>query len=48
MYMLTLTRLRLHSRQPFLDFLWLFLAPESPMLVTEILAGDQALVYMYM
>ena len=32
---LTLTRLLLHSRQPFLDFLWLFLAPESPILVNE-------------
>jgi hypothetical protein len=27
----TLTRLRLQSRHPFLDFLWPFLEPESPM-----------------
>ena len=45
---LTLTRLLLHSRQPFLDFLWLFLAPESPILVTEYLMADQAWLRMYM
>ena len=45
---LTLTRLLLHSRQPFLDFLWLLLAPESPILVTESLMQDQTWLRVYM
>ena len=38
---LTLTRLRLHSRQPFLDFLWPFLVAGSPILIAGDLTGDQ-------
>lgn len=33
-YALTFTRLLLHSRHPFRDFLWLFLDPESPIPIT--------------
>lgn len=36
----TLTRLRLHSRQPFLDFLWPFLVAGSPILIGGDLTGD--------